>query len=185
MQGLTIWGNKWTSSSQRQYFQGTLETRQKRWSHPVKVLCRILIFTTEIYIVPVWAFFPRRLWLSTNVTWSKSVSSSILSAMERSWSEVTLAPTIMVSTASNSWSSFHSVLCWTSAPLWICSRHHRDHTWRRQTWTFPFLIGAFWFRTLSGPFWPAGTGQAVSKSLENPPTCKMSAIHANKQAQAW
>ena len=133
--------------------------------------CRILVFTTEIYIVPVRAFFPslRRLWLSTNVTWSKSVSSSILSAMERSWSEVTLAPTIMVSTASNSWSSFHSVLCWTSAPLWICSRHHRDHTWRRQTWTFPFLIGAFWFRTLSGPFWPAGTGQAVSKSLENPP----------------
>ena len=120
-----------------------------------------------------------------NVTWSKSVSSSILSAMERSWSEVTLAPTIMVSTASNSWSSFHSVLCWTSAPLWICSRHHRDHTWRRQTWTFPFLIGAFSFRTLSGPFWPAGTGQAVSKSLENPPTSKISAIHANKQAQVW
>ena len=37
-----------------------------------------------------------------NVTWSKSVSSSILSAMETSWLEVTLAPTIMVSTASNS-----------------------------------------------------------------------------------
>ena len=170
MQGLTIWGNKWTSSSQRQYFQGTLETRQKRWSHPEKVVeYSFLQLKFILYPCEHFAQVQRRLWLSMNVTWSKSVSSSILSAMERSWSEVTLAPTIMVSTASNSWSSFHSVLCWTSAPLWICSRHHLDHTWRRQTWTFPFLIGAFWFRTLSGPFWPAGTGQAVSKSLENPP----------------
>ena len=36
-------------------------------------------------------------------TLSRSVSSSILSAIDKSWPEVTLVPTIMLSTASNSW----------------------------------------------------------------------------------
>ena len=186
MQGLTIWGNKWTSSSQRQYFQGTLETRQKRWSHPVKVLCRILIFTTEIYIEPVWAFsqvqedydYPQML---PDPSLFQAASSPRWREAGRRWHwpppSWSAQPATPGQVFTQSCAEHLHLFGYAAVTIEIIHGEGKLELFR--SWLELFGFGLF--LALSDRLEPGKQSQKASKIHLS----KISAIHANKQAQVW
>ena len=185
MQGLTIWGNKWTSSSQRQYFQGTLETRQKRWSHPEKVVeysflqlkfilypCEQFSQAQEDYDYPQMLPDPSLFQAASSLRWREA--GRRWHWPPPSWSAQPATPGQVFT---QSCAEHLHLFGYAAVTIEIIHGEGKLELFR--SWLELFGFGLF--LALSDRLEPGKQSQKASKIHLS----KISAIHANKQAQVW